>query len=142
MINSPNSNKQSIWNKNFDIEFVFTSTILFPPSEGIFVKKTSQSPSGHGAPQLRDERGRERRRRLAGAPTCVFVQIIPNTHFLSFSVTQNPIYFPSINRVWEIRAGIAPKTIITIGTKTHCKIIQMYFLFLYFSGLGGKSCKA
>jgi len=45
----------------------------------------------------------------------------------------------------EMSKDVAPSAdviIITAGTKNHCKTIQKYFLFLYFSGRGGNNCKA
>lgn len=42
----------------------------------------------------------------------------------SFSVTQNPIYFPNISRVCASRAGIDPKKIIVNGKKIHSKNIK------------------
>lgn len=39
--------------------------------------------------------------------------------FLAFGVTQKPIYFPSIKRVWASKPGIAPKTMIVTNMRGH-----------------------
>lgn len=56
-----------------------------------------------------------------------------------FSVTQKPIYFPSIKRIWASKAGKEPKRINVTGSKIHCKNTEAFLnLFMPF-GTGGKS---
>ena len=54
-----------------------------------------------------------------------------------FGVTQKPMYFPSIRRVWASKAGIEPRKIVVAGNNTHCTSIQKYLNLPYLRGLGG-----
>ena len=49
----------------------------------------------------------------------------PYTYHLFFGVIQNPIYLPSINRVWASSPGMEPKNIIVKGKNIHCNAILM-----------------
>lgn len=53
-------------------------------------------------------------------------------------VTQNPIYLPSIKRVWASMAGMEPKNMVVAGNNTHWVSIQKYLNLPYLSGLGGR----
>src|SRR3989344_293691 len=61
--------------------------------------------------------------------------------FRTFSVTQNPKYFPSIMRVWASIAGKEPKKTVESGRKNHCSATPTYLKRDRSLGSGGRSKK-